>query len=282
MKYVFFGTPQFAAVILERLIQSGLAPALVVTNPDRPVGRKGTITPPPVKALAQKYDTPVLQPEDLSDIKRQIQNTQYDFAVLAAYGKMIPQNIIEAFPKGIIVVHPSLLPKYRGATPIQSAILSGDDTTGTTLILMDEKVDHGPILAKRELEFSIFNFQFSKLHDALAELSADLLIETLPRYLDGEIKPVPQNEAFATHTKKFSADDAFVSGADLEKAQKEGGDIAVSIDRKIRALNPEPGVWTLRQAQGRPQRVKLLAAEIVEGKLRLKTIQVEGKKPQTL
>jgi methionyl-tRNA formyltransferase len=280
MKYVFFGTPQFAAVILERLIQAGIVPSLVVTNPDRPAGRKGILTPPPVKVLAQAQGIPVAQPEALADFKFQISNFKFSFAVLAAYGKIIPKEIIEAFPKGIVVVHPSLLPRYRGATPIQSAILNGDKTTGTTLILMDEKVDHGAIVASRQYEVASSE-TYATLHDKLAEISADLLIETLPRYLDGEIKPVPQNEAFATYTKKFSADDAFVSEADLEKAQKEGGEIAVSTYRKIRALNPEPGVFTITKdpSGGKPQRIKLLEAKIMNGKLKLTKIQKEGGRP---
>jgi methionyl-tRNA formyltransferase len=287
-RFVFLGTPQFSAVILERLIQSGFVPSLVVTNPDRPVGRKGAITPPPVKTCVKKQvesikqDIKIIQPENVAEIL----NTLYslpntarpDFAVLAAYGKIIPKNIIEAFPQGIIVVHPSLLPQYRGATPIQSAILSGEDKTGTTLILMDEKVDHGSVLAQRELELRISNFKFQNLHDKLAELSADLLIETLPRYLNGEIKPAVQDEALATYTKKFSSDDAFVPETDLERAQKEGGEIAASIDRKVRALNPEPGVWTLQGGK----RVKLLEAELADGKLKLKKIQTEGGKPMVI
>lgn len=287
MNFVFFGTPKFSEVVLKRLIVAGFVPSLVVTNPDRPVGRKGVITPPPVKVLAQKHGLPVAQPTELS-ADSQLLITNCQFAVLAAYGKIIPKEFIAAFPKGIIVVHPSLLPRYRGATPIQSAILGGDETTGTTLILMDEKVDHGPVLAKRKLEFPrlrqdfggqvISNTTYTELHDALAELSADLLVETLPKYLSGEIRPEPQDEALATYTKKFSTDDAFVSEADLEKAQNEGGDIAVTIDRKIRALNPEPGTWSLQNGK----RVKLLTAKIEGGRLKLTQIQMEGRKPVTL
>ncbi len=276
MNYVFFGTPKFSAIILERLINAGLSPSLVITNPDRPVGRKGVVTPPPVKVLAERYGIPIVQPESLADYRLPTANGQ--FAVLASYGKIIPKEIIAAFPQGIVVVHPSLLPRYRGATPIQSAILEGEAETGTTLILMDEKVDHGPILASDRLQ-ATRNETYETLHDKLAELSADLLIEIIPKFLKGEIKPAPQNESLATYTKKFSTEDAFVPEAELLKAEKEGGDIATAIDRKVRALNPEPGTWTIRQAQGKPQRVKLLEAEIVEGKLKLKKIQKEGGRP---
>ncbi len=278
MNYVFFGTPAFAEIIFEKLIKAGMPPALVVTNPDRPVGRKHVMTPPPVKISAEKHGIKVYQPENLSDAKYKIQNTKYDFAVLASYGKIIPQEVIDSFFKGIIVVHPSLLPKYRGATPIQSAILNGDGETGTTLILMDGKVDHGPVLAQRKLEFQISNFKFQILHDALADLSAGLLVETLPKFASDEIKPVPQDESRATYTKKFSTEDAFVPEVDLKRAQQEGGDIAALVDRKIRALNPEPGAWTLENGK----RMKLLEAEIRDGKLKLKKIQREGGTPIAL
>ncbi len=279
MKYIFFGTPRFAEIVLGRLIEAGFPPSLVATNPDRPVGRKHILTSPPVKALADKHNIPVIQPESLANFKFQISNSKFDFAVLASYGKIIPQEVIDIFPRGIIVVHPSLLPRYRGATPIQSAILSGDEKTGTTLILMDGKVDHGPILARRELEFPLSNFQFSKLHDALAELSAGLLLETLPGFERGEVTPVPQDESEATYTKKFSSEDAFVDYGDLEKAEQEGGEKAVIVDRKIRGLNPEPGVWTLKRTEGKDERIKLLEAELIDGKLKLRKIQKEGGKP---
>ncbi len=287
MNYVFFGTPEFSAVILERLIDAGMSPSLVITNPDRPIGRKQIMTSSPVKLCIEnqvesiKSSIKILQPEKVEDIL----NTLYSlpdtdrpsFAVLASYGKIIPKGVIELFPKGIIVVHPSLLPKYRGATPIQAAILNGDEETGTTLILMDEKVDHGAIVASRKYQVESRE-TYSTLHDKLAKLSADLLIETIPRFLSGEIEPTAQDESKATYTKKFTSEDAFVSESDLEEAQKGGGDVAVAIDRKIRGLNPEPGTWSIIGGK----RTKLLESEIIGGKLKLKEIQVEGKNPQTI
>ena len=256
MPFIFFGTPEFAAIILERLIKAGWSPAVVVTNPDRPAGRKQVMTPSPVKQTAQKYN--------LSIVNGQMSNVDADFGILAAYGKIIPKEIIDIFPQGIIVVHPSLLPKYRGPTPIQTAILNGDEETGVTLFLMDEKIDHGPI---------IFNFQFSisnndnyeTLLRKLAEVGADLLIETLPKYLAGGVKPEPQTESQATYTKKFTMEEARV---DLEKDPPD------LIWRKVRALNPEPGVYTFKDGK----RMKILEADLVKGKLVLKKIQFAGEK----
>jgi len=277
--YVFFGTPDFAATILEKLIGAGFLPAAVVCNPDRPVGRKKVLTAPPTKILAQKYNIPVLQPENIrtsdvltltpifgtSDVRK------FDILIVAAYAKIIPEEILQIPRLGTIGVHPSLLPRHRGASPIQSAILEGDEVTGVTLYLLDEKMDHGPIITGRE--FPISNLQFSTLRQKLAELGGELLIETLPKFVSGEIKPQVQNEEYATYTKKFKTEDAYV---DLEK------DSPAIIEKKVRALNPEPGVWTMQNGK----RMKILEAELdpaaAGGKLVLKKIQFEGKTPQFL
>ncbi len=283
-KFVFLGTPRFAEIVLEKLIEGGMPPALVITNPDRPFGRKKIVTPPPVKQRIMNYESgirekiKILQPEQLDPSLFLIPDSKFDFAILASYGKIIPKEIIDLFPKGIIVVHPSLLPKYRGATPIQSVLLSGDATTGITLLLMDEKVDHGPILAKRELNKELGMMNYETLHNALADLSATLLLEIVPKYLAGEITPQEQNHAEATFTKKFQTENGFVEWNDLKEAEVQGGEKAIMIDRMIRALNPDPGVYTLRENK----RIKLLEAELSEGKLKLAKIQEEGKKPKII
>ncbi len=287
MKYLFFGTPELAAIILEKLIKAGFIPEAVICNPDKPVGRKKIITAPATKIIAQKYNIPVWQPEkinlqnllkyDTSRGRTTCHNNKYDFFVVAAYSQIIPKEILEIPRLGTIGVHPSLLPKHRGATPIQTAILNGDEITGTTLYLMDEKMDHGRIISN--LKSQILNLStYETLMRKLAKLSADLLIETLPN-IENKIKNAqPQNEAEATFTRKFATEDAFIKPEDLAAAIQSGGK-AVEIERKIRALNPEPGVFTLRQAQGKLKRMKLLEAEIVDEKLKLTKIQVEGKKP---
>ena len=283
MKCVFFGTPEFAAIILEKLIKVGFIPEAVVCNPDRPVGRKKIITPSPVKARIMNYELgirdkiKILQPEKLDSSLFIIPNSSFDVFVVAAYSQIIPKEILEIPRLGTIGVHPSLLPKYRGSSPIQSAILNGDKETGVTLYLMDDKMDHGPILSQRKLEFSIFNFQFSILYQKLAELSADLLIETLPKFLNREIEPITQNESQATYTKKFITEDGRIDPEDLSAAQNGASlEKAIMIERKIRALNPEPGVFTFINGK----RVKLLEAKISDGKIVITKTQIEGKKPQ--
>ncbi len=280
-KFIFFGTPEFAAIILEKLIKAGHIPSAVVCNLDKPVGRKKIITPPAIKLIAQKYNIPVLQPEKLVNYKLQTTNYKPDYFIVAAYSQIIPKEILKIPRLGVIGVHPSLLPKYRGASPIQTAILSGGEITGTTIYLMGEKIDNGPILAQRELNYELRIMNYELLMRKLAELSADLLIETLPDIEEKIKNAVPQDESQATYTKKFLTEDAFVKPEDLEEAQNDlasSPQAAIEIERKIRALNPEPGVFTFINNK----RVKLLEAKIVEGKLKLTKIQVEGKKPTTM
>lgn len=266
MKYVFFGTPEFAAIILEKLIKAGWPPTFIICNPDRPVGRKKVITPPPTKVIALKNGIKAYQPEKLSveDFKKEV--GEIDFAIVVAYAKIIPKNILEMPRLGFIAVHPSLLPKYRGSSPIQTVILNGEKETGVALFLADEKVDHGKILAISSLLLDAKD-NYGSLSKKLAELGVDLLIKILPEYLKNKIVPVAQNEAQATYTKKFITQDGYV---DLEKDKPE------IIERKVRALNPEPGVWTTKDGK----RMKILEAELTpDNKLKLKKIQFEGKKP---
>ena len=297
MKYIFFGTPRFAAIILEKLIEAGFPPAVVVCNPDKPAGRKLVMTPPATKSLIarlQDCKIKIWQPQklEIGNWKLEIGEIKPDFAIIAAYGKIIPKEILEISKFGTIGVHPSLLPKYRGPTPIQTAILNGEKETGITLFMVDEKVDHGTILAQQELEnYELRIMNYESLNDRLAKLGAELLIDFLTKNNTKEvglpnIEFEPQNESQATYTKKFTTQDGYVESIDLENAQKNGGEIAIQIERKIRALNPEPGVWTysyestnMYENTKTKKRVKLLEAEIIDKKLRLKSIQVEGKLP---
>ncbi len=288
MKFVFFGTPEFASIVLGKLIAAGFIPSVVVCNPDRPVGRKKVITPPQVKARIMNYELgikdkiKILQPEKLD---KEFLNSlftphnSFDIFIVAAYAKILPKDIVEMPKLGTIGVHPSLLPKYRGTSPIQSAILAGEEETGVTLYLLDEKMDNGPIIAQRELEFPITDLQFPKVLEELAKLGGDLLAETLPKFISSEIIPRPQNPIEATFTKKFSTEDAFIEKEELESAL--GGDnpeIAGVIYRKILGLTPEPGVWTLKDGK----RIKFLEAELQNGRLVLKVTQNEGQKPVKL
>lgn len=273
MNFVFFGTPKFAAIVLEKLIGAGLVPVALVCNPDEPIGRKKILTPPATKSLIlnKKINIPIFQPKKLAEIKNELININADVFIVAAYNKIISQEIINIPKFKTIGVHPSLLPNYRGPSPIQTAILNGDKKTGIDLFLIDKEIDHGPVLFSTECDI-LENEDYEKLEKKLAELGAQLLIENLPKYLDGKIKQIEQKHEKATFTKKFLTEDGKV---DLIKDAPE------LIFNKIRALNPDPGVFTKVKTKNGEKRIKLLEAEIKEGKLQLLRVQPEGKKPMS-
>ena len=278
MKFVFFGTPRFAAIIVGGLINQGFLPSAVVTNPDRPAGRKKTITPPPVKIICRKLNPllPILQPEKIDDdFLNQLREHDADFFLVAAYGKILPKSLISIPRYGTIGVHPSLLPKLRGATPIQSVILNGLKETGVTLFLIDEKMDRGPIISMKSLDIHA-NDNAESLSDRLAILSKEMIVEIMPSI--SSLITQTQNESEATYVSKFTANDAYVSLEELERACEGIENSAESVNRKIRGFYPEPGAW----AHQNNKRVKLLDAEIKLGKLVLKSVQVEGKKPKII
>lgn len=273
MKFAFFGTPPFAATVLAKLIADGFVPETIVANPDRPVGRKKTVTPPAVKQLVLEQEESIresiriFQPERSKELPL-IPGGPYDCFVVAAYGFILPKELLSLPRLGTVGIHPSLLPRHRGPSPIQTTILEGDRETGVSLFLVDEKVDHGSIIAEETLDgYDPTGMTYAELHDALAEFAGDLLTRTLPDFVSGAIVPKPQDDTRATFTKKFTTDDARV---DLAHDDPE------TVWRKVRALNPEPGVWTMKDGK----RMKILDAELTNGALVLRRIQMEGGRPQ--
>lgn len=251
LKIIFIGTPEFGAIILEKLINSDYKPILIVTASDKPVGRKQTITPPPVKVVAQKYKVSVTQPENIKNLELEIKNLKPDLIIVAAYSQIIPKEILEIPKYGCLNIHPSLLPRWRGSSPIQYAILYGDKKTGVTIILMDEKIDHGPIIAQSSVKIEK-NEKSRSLHDKLANLGADLILETIWKWQKGLIKPRLQDEKSATFSKILI---------------KESGKInwkktADEIEREIRAFNLWPGSFTFWQKDSQLLRIKILKARV--------------------
>lgn len=258
----FFGTSRFAQIVLEKLVNSPFAPTLVITAPDTKVGRGQKLAPSPVKQTAARKGLRIMQPHKLSETSGQLKDS--NIAILVAYGKIIPKEIL-AIPKyGFINVHPSLLPKYRGPSPIQTAILAGEEKTGISIMVLDVKVDHGPILAQKEVLIEKDDTH-SSLVEKLAPIGAALLIETLPYYLDGAIYPQPQNHGEATFTKHIAKQDGFVDLKNPPKAQ--------ALDRMIRAFYPWPGTWYQLTVNGRQLTVKFLPGN---------AIQPEGKRPMSI
>jgi methionyl-tRNA formyltransferase len=207
LNFAFFGTPDVASETLEILKEKGYLPSLIITSPDRPQGRKMLVTPPPVKVWAEENNIRYVQPEKLT--QEEIKG-EFDLFIVVAYGKIIPEVILNMPKLGSINVHYSLLPKYRGASPVESAILNGDTETGVSIQKMIYKMDAGPIIAEKKLE--IFRDETTPaLKKRLIKLGGELLVETLPKILAGEISEKEQDESQATFCKKIKKEDGEIN-----------------------------------------------------------------------
>ena len=252
MRLVFMGTPEFAAVSLQSLLDAGHQVVGVVTQPDRPRGRGMKLSPSPVKKLALEYHLPVVQPVRLPDeeVMNLLTETSPEVIVVVAYGLKIPPAILTYPPHGCVNVHASLLPKYRGASPIQAVLLNGETVTGITTMRMDEGWDTGDLLLSRQLPIHPTD-NFGSLHDRLAALGGEVLLETLAGLAAGTVQPVPQNHEEATYVPKLTEEDLVLSWADT----------TASLHNRIRAFAPVPGartflngemlkIWAVRPGEG--------------------------------
>lgn len=234
MKIVFMGTPDFAVPSLEEVVKAGHDVGYVVTQPDKARNRGKKVQFTPVKETALKYNIPVLQPEKIrksKDAMDAISKFNPDIIIVIAYGQIIHKELLELPKYGCVNVHGSLLPKLRGASPIQHSILIGEEKTGITLIQMGEGIDTGDMLAKAEISIDRKNSE--QLHDELSVLGAKLLVETLPKIERGEIVPEKQDDSLATHASLIYKEDGRIDFRDS----------ADSIERKIRAFDPWPGAF---------------------------------------
>ncbi len=250
---VFFGTDEFAGDVLKRLADAGQFNfRAVITQPDKPVGRKKIFTPPPVKVLAQEKKILVWQPDKLTDeFIKKLAGIKADIFIVAAYGKILPAELIELPKYKTVNLHPSILPKYRGPAPIQTALLNDDKTTGTTLMLIDEKMDHGDIISKSQITISKSD-NYITLSKKLAELSAELLINSLPDYISGRIKPQPQDHEQASYTKIIKKENGVITA---DKTAKQ-------IYNMWRAYVVWPQVYGELTANAKVLNVKLLDIEL--------------------
>jgi methionyl-tRNA formyltransferase len=217
---VFFGTDAFSAPALQGLIEAGYSIGAVVTKPDSKQGRGQQLTAPLVKQIALEHNIPVLQPTNLLDIADDIKKLGDVVGVLVSYGKIIPQSIIDLFTPGIINVHPSLLPKYRGSTPIETAIANGDSMTGISIMQLVAKMDAGPVYGYTNVELNGTETQ-AELYTSMAEESTNVLLKILPGILDGSCTTLPQDEKNATYTKQLSKVDAVISQSDHTAEEAE-------------------------------------------------------------
>ena len=289
MRVIFMGTPDFAVGTLEEIIKAGHEVVLAVTQPDKPKGRGNAMQFPPVKECAIAHEIPVFQPKKI----REEENVEYlrqfqpDIIVVAAFGQILPKSILDMPKFGCINVHASLLPKYRGAAPIQWAILNGDEVTGVTIMRMDVGLDTGDMISKREVVIPDDETGGS-LFDKLADIGAKLCVETMEQIEAGNVTYTPQNHEEATHVSMISKELGLI---DWNKS-------AVEIERLIRGLNPWPSAFTkldgktfkIWKAKVLPKNTECSAGCIVsvtknsleiqtgEGVLSLLEVQLEGKK----
>lgn len=259
LRLIFFGTAELASVSLRALAQT---PTLrvegVVTQPDRPQGRTLRLQPSPVKQLARELGLPVWQPARCRapEFLDQLRALRPDLVVVAAYGQLLPPALLELPPFGCLNVHASLLPRHRGAAPIQWAILEGDAATGVTIMRMDPGLDTGDILTQETTPIEPDD-DAATLHERLAALGAELLVRTIPAYVAGTFHPRPQPDVGVTYARKITKEDG----------RLDWSRPAAELDRRLRAFTPWPGVFTFLPEPGKPVLLKIWRAACVAGKL---------------
>ncbi|MEX1061728.1 MAG: methionyl-tRNA formyltransferase [Patescibacteria group bacterium] len=283
-KIIFLGTSVFGQIVLRNLIEEGVKPAAVVTQPDRPIDNQKT--PSPVSAEAKKHKIPVISPKPqkgIAQIMPKIKNLKPDLLIVASFGMEIPPQVLEIPAKGALKLHPSLLPRHRGPSPIPTAILKGDEQTGVTVILMDRETDHGPILYQESIPVTSADTTIS-LTAKLSTLGGRVLAKTINKYLKEELALRPQNHPTATYSQPVKYEDGKVNWGYSNE----------TIDRMVRAYQPWPGVWTtlgelgeelereLKDPKEAEKIVKLLSVHQDNGALVVDTIQFSTQKPLTL
>ena len=240
VRAVFMGTPQFAVTILESLLQGSYQVLAVYTQSDKPAGRGRPVVFPPVKKLALERQIPVIQPETFksSEVVEKLASFQPELIVVAAFGSILPQEVLSLPKFACLNVHPSLLPRHRGPSPVANTILCGDELTGVTVMLMDAGLDTGPILGQKKVGISFMDTSGS-ISSRLADVGAELLLETLPKWLGGELRPQAQDGLQATYSKLITSKDAEI---DWHLS-------ALELWRRVRAYNPWPSCYTWCQGK---------------------------------
>jgi methionyl-tRNA formyltransferase len=297
-KIVYFGSSEYGVATIEALLKDGRYELVgVVSQSDKPVGRKQIVTPTPVSAWALEHGVELLRPtswkKDLEALEK-LKSLKADVGVLSYYGKILPQNVLDVFPHGIVNIHPSMLPKYRGATPGPGVILNGETKTGVSIMILVQEMDAGPVLAQEEFDVSLTEIPETYYKKGF-EIGNRLLIDVLPKYLSGEVKGFEQDDSLATYSGPLSRDNGKI---DWNKS-------AVEIERMVRAYTPWPGTWTevfidnegkihlekeMAERLNLPfenkdwdgvhrKRMKILSAVLEGDQLVLDKVQMEGEKP---
>lgn len=267
--FTYFGTGGIAVSVLDELEQAGFLPAHIVTGEDKPAGRGKALTPPPVKEWALKRGIECSQPGALNDsFVATLHPSARTLIIVADYGRIIPKTILELPEYGVLNMHPSLLPRFRGPSPIRSAILAGEKTYGVTIMVVDEKMDHGPVVAQREVSVQDTVPRGHELDTLLSRAGGKLLAEILPKWIRGEIEPREQEHDAATYTKKLLKEDAEIILADDAEANL----------RKIRAFDDNPRPYFFARRGEKQIRVVITEAHVENNALKIDRVIPEGKK----
>lgn len=290
MKIVYFGTPPFAAQVLNDLVRHGCDIVAVVTRTDKPKGRSGEPVPTPVKEVALSHHIPVYQPEKVSseEFKPQLEAFNADLFVVVAYGEILKQHVLDAPKKGCINLHASLLPKYRGAAPIQRAIIDGEEESGISIMYMVKKMDAGDVIRTARVPISA-DMTYGELEQKLCEAGSAELLEVIRLFEKGKVAGIAQDESKVTFAPKI----------ELEDCEIDWSKEAQTIHNLVRGVNPHPGAWCFVTVRGEKKRLKIYKTEVQnvsgipksaelkkgepliycgKGAVLLKEVQLEGKK----
>lgn len=268
IKIAFWGSSRFSLIVLEEMKKLGIIPSVLVTSPDKPQGRKMALTPSPVKVWAEENSIECLTPEKLKEESFVKKISEYNLFVVASYGKIIPKEILEMPIYNTLNIHPSLLPKYRGPSPLQAQILNGDKKIGVSIMQIDEEVDHGPIVNQKVIILENYS-GFNELEEKLAKEGANLLAETLPLWIKGKIKSIPQNHSEATFTKKIEKNDGLI---DIQNGNP------LKNYFKILAFENWPVAFFETEKKGKKIKILIKKANFDGEKLSILRVVPEGKK----
>lgn len=268
INYAFFGTPDVASKTLEILASNGYVPSIIITSPGKPAGRGMHMTQTPVSIWAEKNNITCLKPEKVNeDFIKEFKELGIELSIVVAYGKILPESLIQMPKLGTLNIHYSLLPKYRGASPLESALLHGDEITGISIQQMAYKLDSGPILASKETLISISETK-EELREKLITMGAETLVEILPKIINKEIVPIIQDESLTTHCAKIKKEDAEINiNGDAKQNYNE-----------YRAFSGWPNTYFFVEKQGKKIRVKITKAKYENNSFIIERVVPEGKK----
>ena len=273
--FAYFGSSELSVFVLDELKHLGIMPSLIVSTPDKHKGRKLVLTPTSVTLWARTHNIPVITPQKLDDAANaELSKTPFDVFVVASYGKIIPQKTLDISRKGVLNVHPSLLPTYRGPAPLQTAILDDNQSTGVSIMLLDSMMDHGPILAQAHVNLPTWPILFMDLKKTLAEEGARMLADVIPKWIAGTLEAKEQDHSKATFTKKITKEDGLIELSDPSAPNP-------ALDRqnflKYCAYTPWPSVYFFIEKDGKKTRIKITKARFENEKFVIEKVIPEGK-----